>query len=357
MKKKSNTLNYKLINAVLIIVIVCLLYLIKDLWLGIAGKIFQIIFPFFLAFAIAYALHPFDLKLRKAGVPKWLSIFLICFISIGLVVICLILIIPLFYEQTLLFISNISVFLTDIAAKFELNLGVVQTSLSDISSSIISSIGTYVSDGAINIVNSSVSLVASIIIVAFVSVYLLIDMDKIREYIKTHLYNDNRRMYNYVRLLDNETKNYFNGLGKNIIWQFFEYTIVFFLIGHPNYLVLGFLAAITTIIPYFGGFIINVIAILIASVISTKLLILTIIVILICPQIDGYVVGPRIYGKTNKIHPLINIFAVFAGGILAGFWGIVASLPVAIIVIATYKFFKNDIDKKVEQIKGKEKKL
>ena len=42
-----------------------------------------------------------------------------------------------------------------------------------------------------------------------------------------------------------------------------------------------------------------------------------------------------------------------AGGILGGFWGIVISLPVTIILISTYKFFKGDIDKKVDTISKK----
>ena len=178
-------------------------------------------------------------------------------------------------------------------------------------------------------------------------------MDKIREGIKKRLKRTKNRSYAYVKRLDTEVNNYFSGLLKNIIIQFFEYTIVFFLIGHPNYLILGILAAVTTIIPYFGGLIINILALVIASVISTKLFILTVIVCIICPNIDGYIIGPRVYGKTNQLHPLVNIFAVFAGGILGGFWGIVVSLPIAIMIIATIKFFKEDINSKIVTIKEK----
>ena len=120
---------------------------------------------------------------------------------------------------------------------------------------------------------------------------------------------------------------------------------------NPNYLLLGILAAVTNLIPYFGGFIINILALIIASVISTKLTILTLIVCLVCPQIDTYIIAPRIYGKTNNLHPLVNIFAVFAGGILWGFWGILVALPITIILISTYKFFKKDIDDKLDDIK------
>ena len=178
-------------------------------------------------------------------------------------------------------------------------------------------------------------------------------MEKIRNFIKIKLGSPRKKRYNYVKTLDVELGNYCVGLGQNIIVQLFEYTFVFLIIGHPNYLVLGILASFTTIIPYFGAFIVDILALLIASVISTKLFVLTLIVVLICPQIDGYIIGPKIYGKTNQLHPLVSIFAVFAGGILGGFWGIVLSLPIAITIISTVKFFLPDINTKIEEIKNK----
>lgn len=346
-------LNYRLLNILILIAIVCLIYTIKDLWLGIVLKIIDISFPFFVAFAVAYAVYPIVNKLNEFGLPKWLSIAIVCFLGLGFLATIVILIVPMLYDQILLFLSNISVFISDISTKYELNLGVLQTSITEISSNIMKSIGSYISDGAVNVVNASISVVTSLIIIIFSAVYFLIDMEKIRTFIKRKLGRSNSRRYNYVKSLDKELSNYCVGLGQNIIVQLFEYTFVFFIIGHPNYLVLGILAAFTTVIPYFGAFVVDILALLIASVISTKLFILTLIVVLVCPQIDGYIIGPKIYGKTNKIHPLVSIFAVFAGGILGGFWGIVLSLPVAIMIIATIKFFWPDINTKIEEIKKK----
>ena len=346
-------LNYRLLNILILVAIVCLVYAIKDLWLGIVIKIIDISFPFFVAFAVAYAVHPIVEKLKNLGLPKWLAIAIVCFLGIGFIATIIILIVPMLYDQTLLFLSNISVFVSDISTKYELNLGVLQTSISEISSNIMKSIGSYISDGAVSAVNASISVVTSLVIIIFSAVYFLIDMEKIRGFIKRKLGRRNGRRYSYVKQLDDELSNYCVGLGQNIIVQLFEYTLVFLLIGHPNYLVLGILAAFTTVIPYFGALIVDILALLIASVISTKLFILTVLVVIICPQIDGYIIGPKIYGKTNKLHPLVSIFAVFAGGILGGFWGIVLSLPVAIIIITTVKFFLPDINTKIEEIKKK----
>lgn len=349
----KNKLNYKLVNILLVVLIICLLYFIRGLWLGILSKLVAVTFPFLIAFAVAYALHPYCKKLENLNLPKWLSMGIIYFIIVGFIIIMGMTIFPLLYDQIVLFLSNISAVVTDISSTYEVDLGVLQKSISTISTDILKNIGTYISDGAINILNASINVITNLIIVVAASVYFLWDMDKIRDGLKKYLKKKKTKLYKYIKRLDFEINNYFNGLLKTILIQFIEYTIVFALIGHPNYLVLSILAAITTIIPYFGGLLVNILAVIIASVINTKLLILTILVCIICPNIDGYIIGPKVYGKTNQLPALVNIFAVFAGGILGGFWGIVVSLPIAIILIATYKFFKEDINNKIVTIKEK----
>ena len=137
--------------------------------------------------------------------------------------------------------------------------------------------------------------------------------------------------------------NYVSGFLKIVIISFFEYTIAFIVIGHPNALLLGFLAAVASFIPYFGGMAVNVIAAITAFVISPAMFVKTVIAFFLLSMLDSYLIGPKVYGKTNNIHPLIVIIAVFAGGILFGIMGIVISLPVAIIILTTYRFFEKDI--------------
>ena len=349
----KNKINYKLVNTLLIVAIICLIYMVKGLWLGILSKTVAVTLPFLVGFAVSYALYPYSKKLENCGLPKWLAIGILYFILIGFLIILGITVVPLLYDQTVLFLSNISAVITDISSKFEIDLGVLQKSISSLSTDVLKNIGTSISSGAISILNASISALASLVIIIATSAYFLWDMDKIRDWIKSKLKRKKKKVYEYIKTLDIAINNYFNGLLRTIIIQFIEYTFAFFIIGHPNYLVLSILAAVTTIIPYFGGIIINILAVIIAAVVSPKLLILTIIVCIICPNIDGYIIGPRVYGKTNQLPALVNIFAVFAGGVIAGFWGIVASLPIAITIITTYRFFERDINKTVTSMKEK----
>lgn len=349
----NNKLNFKLLNLLIVIVIVCLLYFIRGLWIGIVVNIFEIMAPFLLAFAIAYVIYPLVKKLINAGSPKWLAILTVCILLVGIIAIILLLTVPLLYEQILLFLSNISVFLADMSSKYEINFGSLQSSLTDLSTNIISSIGSSISNGAISVVNSSIGVITNGMVVLCSAVYFLIDMDKIRNGIKEYLNMRNKRTALYLKALDMELTKYIGGMGLNILIQIAEYTIAFLIIGHPNYLILGILSGISAIIPWFGGFIVAALSLLVSSVISTKMFLLTVVICIICPTLDGNVIGPKVYGKTNSIHPLLVIFSVSAGGIIAGFWGIILSLPIAIIVKTTYGFYKNDIYKKYRRIKNK----
>ena len=81
------------------------------------------------------------------------------------------------------------------------------------------------------------------------------------------------------------------------------------------------------------------------------MLIKTIIVFLITSALDSYVINPLVYGKTNKIHPIITILAVVAGGALMGVLGIIISLPLSIIIIETYNYYEKQISKKIDDLK------
>lgn len=349
----KDKLNYQLLNTLMIIAIICLLYLIKNLWLGIVINIFKIIAPFLLAFAIAYVIYPLVKKLIDAGSPKWLAILVVCILGIGTLLAVIIITVPMLYEQLLLFLSNISVFLSDISSKYEINIGSLQTTLTGLSKNIINKVGSSISSGALSILSASVNVLSMAVISICAAIYFLIDMEKIRNNIKKHLKEKNKRTIDYLEKLDKEMTKYIGGMGLNILIQTIEYTLAFLIIGHPNYLILGILSGISAIIPYFGGFIVAVLSLLVSSVISTKLFILTVIICIICPILDGNLIGPKVYGKTNQIHPLLVIFSVSAGGMIAGFWGIVLSLPIAILIKTTYNFYRTDIKSKIKKYKRK----
>lgn len=339
----KNKVDFKLINTALLVFIAFLIYQTRDFCFAILAKIFQILFPFLIAFAIAYAFYPFLKWLENRKIPKGISVIIIFALVIGLFALVIGLVIPMVFNQLSSLFNTIITFIKEISQDYDLNLGPLQSTLTTTFNDIIASIGKYASNGVINTINISLSVISTAMIVISASIYFLIDMDKIRDWIGYHLRKRKNRSYYYVKVLDNEMNQYLNGFMKIVVISFFEYTLAFLIINHPNALLLGFLAAVASLIPYFGGIFTNIIAAITAFVISPTLFIKTIIAFFVLSAFDGYLINPAVYGKTNNIHPLIVIISVFAGGILFGIIGIIISLPVAILLLATYRFFEEDI--------------
>ena len=211
--------------------------------------------------------------------------------------------------------------------------------------------GKYVSNGAINIIGVSLGYLSTAFIAFSAAMYFLSDMDKIRKSIKKYLRKKSKKIYRYVSLLDHEMRSYLTGFVRIMLISVVEYSLVYTIIGHPNAILLGFLAMLASLIPYFGGILNNVVAAVTAFVISPALFVKTIIAFVVLSAVDGYVINPLVYGKTNKVHPIVVIMSVFAGGALFGILGIVISLPLAIIIITTFKYFKEDLIEKIDDYK------
>jgi predicted PurR-regulated permease PerM len=347
----KNKLDYKLVNFTLIALIVFLLYQTGNLWTGVIGKILEILLPFLFAFAIAYAVHPFLQKLEEKKLPKWAGVTIIIAIILLSVFLLGYLITTVMLGQLSSLFSSIMKFIDSLKnTSLDFNFVGLESSLADTFRTILSQFGTYVSDGAINLIDSSISFLSTLLIVFASFIYFLIDMDKIREEIKFFFKKRSKRTYNYIKTLDIEMKKYLSGLVQIIIITLVEYTLVYTIIGHPNAILLGFLAAVANLVPYFGGIIVNIIAAITAFVVSPGLLIRTVIAFGILSSVDSYVINPTVYGKTNSMHPLVTIIALFSGGILFGILGVFISFPLAIIIVTTYKYYKDDITRNIKKV-------
>lgn len=352
----KNRLDYKLINLAIWVFIFYLVYKTGDLWLTILSKSVSIIAPFFFAFILAYSLYPIVKYLESKKIPKAIAITIVVIALLGVLAVICILAFPLLFGQLTNLFNSIILFVKDLGNNLNVDLGTIQSSLSEGFNGVVANVGKYISDGAINAIGVSVGLLSCILISLSAMVYFLIDMESIRARVKKFLIKKSIKTYSYIRILDNEMKNYLVGFMKIVVINLFEYTIVYLVIGHPNAILLGVLASVASLIPYFGGILVNIIAAITAFVVSPALFIRTIIAFVILSVLDGQVIHPFIYGKTNKVHPVITILAVFAGGILFGVIGIIMSLPVAIIIIATIKYYEDDISDKIEDMTEKKKK-
>ncbi|HHW69641.1 MAG TPA: AI-2E family transporter, partial [Tenericutes bacterium] len=292
----------------------------------------------------------------EKNIPKGLAIFIIMAVIFGIFGIIIALIIPNLLNQVTELFNGITTFFKEISIEYDLNFGTFQNTLSETFNEILTKMSKYLSDGAVTAISISVNYISVFLISFAAGIYFLIDMDKIREWVKKYLSKKSIKSFLYVRRLDTEMKKYLIGFTKILFITVFEYSIAYTIIGHPNAIFLGLLAGISGLIPYFGGIATNIIAAVTAFAISPSLFIRTVIAFIILSSIDGYVINPLVYGKSNEVHPILVIISIFTGGVLFGIFGVIISLPVTILIISTYNYFKIDINEYFEEIKENNKK-
>lgn len=309
----KETLNYKLLNTLILLLIILVLYITKDLWINIYKYAINIIKPIIFSVMISYVFNLYLKKLNKY-LNKKLSIivFIISIITFILLTIKLIMTLT---SQITNCINIIYYFIKNILIKYNIEITDVYNFLKNITN--------------INIVNNLFKYITIIMIVISLSIYMFLSLDKIKEKLKTNL---NTNTLNYLKNLNNEIEKYTCSFLILALINMLEYTITFLIIGHPNYLILGCLAGILSIMPMIGGIITNIIASITAFVINYKLFIRTLLGILILTIIDGYIVSPIIYSKTIKIHPIIIIISMYITNKLLGPIGIILTMPILIII-------------------------
>ncbi len=354
---KKDRIDFKLVNLAIVALTIYLMYHTGHLWIGIFNKTFNICLPFIMGFAVAYAVNPIVQKLRDKGLPKGLAIFIVILGLLLLLGFMVYVISTTCVSQISNLFDSINAFITKLSTyDWNINLSGLQDVLNTNFQEILNGITKYVSDGAINLVSSSINLVGKLFIGGAAFIYFLIDMDSIRKGVKKYFKKRSRKTYHFVKVLDTEMRNYLGGLVQVMIISVFEYGVVYAIIGHPNAIVLGIMAGIANLIPYFGGIANNIVAAITAFIVSPQLFIRTLIAFFLLSSLDSYVINPHVYGKTNSIPPLLTIFALFAGGAIFGILGVFISFPLAILIVSLYKFYKDDISEGIEKIKESNKK-
>ena len=338
----KNKVNYKLLNILIVAAIVYIGVQTMDYWISLVVRVFNLLFPFLISFGIAYAFYPIVRLLKRKGVGEKLAItfvvlcvFLIIFGLIGLTV-------PLIYDQLINLSNNLGTIVNDLSTKFNVNIKPFEENINDYLNGAIMNIGNILSNGFMSFISNASNFFAKFIIISIVSIYLLADMDDIRREVKDYIVSKHKKYFKLLKDIDGQLGDYLEGLIIFMTVQFFEYSFLFWIIGHPNWLLLGFLASFTTVIPYFGGWITNITAVILASVVSMKLFILTLVICLIFPNIDGYIISPHIYGRKTNVKPLISIMSVVIMSGLFGIFGIVIALPTFLVIRCIYRFIKKE---------------
>jgi len=110
--------------------------------------------------------------------------------------------------------------------------------------------------------------------------------------------------------------------------------------GGDKYAILfGAWVAVTELIPYIGPWLGAIPPLLYALVVHPVSAIWVALLFLAIHQIEGHIVVPNVMGSALRLHPLLVIFGLLAGGEIYGLPGVFVALPFLAAARAIWEFF------------------
>ncbi|MEG0283980.1 MAG: AI-2E family transporter [Erysipelotrichales bacterium] len=297
----------------------------------------------FIAVGLAYVCHPLVKFLRKKGLSQGLAsaITLVLFFSIFVIVALLVL--PLIYQQIL---KAIDLIMNSSSSIEWIKKNPDTKKIFDFVLPYVENFGqsalNYIAESTQHFIARSTKFIGDAVIIIFLFIYLTVDSQRLIDKTKAKLQFGTKR-YNYFKELDTEFTKYLKGLIIIIGITIVEYSIVYYFVGHPDWKTLAALCAFGTLIPYFGGILVNLVALLTAVFVSPELFFKVLALTLILPNIEGHIINPLVHKKTIKISPIVLLPSLFIFSSLLGFMGIILTIPLIITIKITRKYYKDDI--------------
>ena len=178
----------------------------------------------------------------------------------------------------------------------------------------------------------------NVILGIVLSIYVLAKKEMLIRQFKlllTAILGDEKRAVfaRWTKRADRIFARFFAGMALNSLIVGILTTIMLFIFQIPFAILVGFIVALTNIIPIFGPFIGAIPSTIMIFFISpTKAFIFTII-ILIIQQIDANIITPKILGDKIGIAPIWVLVSILVFGYFFGITGMIIGVPITALVI------------------------
>ena len=191
--------------------------------------------------------------------------------------------------------------------------------------------GRYITGSSVNFLVS----MGNLVLIPVVAFYLLRDWDKlmpkVERLLPTHWQGTATRL---ARECDEVIGAFIRGQFLVMLALGGIYSVGLGLVGLKLAVLIGTLAGLASIVPYLG-FVVGIVAASVAAVLQFQdpmPLVYVGAVFTVGQLIESYLLTPNLVGERIGLHPVAVIFAILAGGQLAGFIGILLALPVAAVI-------------------------
>ncbi|WP_299962065.1 AI-2E family transporter [uncultured Roseobacter sp.] len=317
------------------------------LYWGIAAAVFvgllwalgQVLLPFILGGAIAYFLDPVADRFERLGLSRVAATAIITIAGLLVFVLMALLVVPMLTNQALQLVNvapeyakSITTFLTERVPSLLDAGSTLRQSIGQLGET-IQSRGAQLLETALGSVASLLNVVVLLVIVPVVSVYLLLDWDRMVARIDELLPRDHAdTIRQLARDIDATLASFIRGMGTVCLILGTYYAIALMIVGLQFGLVVGFIAGLVTFIPYLGALIGGALAIGLALFqfwgdwVSIGLVAG---IFVVGQVVEGNILTPKLVGDSVGLHPVWLILALSVFGAAFGFVGMLVAVPVA----------------------------
>jgi predicted PurR-regulated permease PerM len=320
-----------------VILTLALIFLLFELW--------STLLVIFIAFLLAIALSPIVVRLERRGVPRVGAVTAIVLGLIGVLALVLWLLIPPLVDQGRSFAEDFDGYIAEIQSLVETNTaidGQIENATGGSGAN-----PSAIFSGFLRVGTNLVQGIANFVIVIVLAVYILIDGERIYNWVARYLPARQRAK---VRRALPEISRVVSGyvIGQSInstLFGLFSFTVLS-IVGVPQPLLLALIAAFADAIPIAGVFIATVPAALVALTAPEGGITTAIIVVILYTayqQLENYVIVPRVFGNTLQLSSFAILVAILIGGQLLGIIGVILALPLAAAIPVIEKIWGTDI--------------
>jgi predicted PurR-regulated permease PerM len=187
-----------------------------------------------------------------------------------------------------------------------------------------------VSGGVANVGVSAFGAVTLFFSVLFLTLFGLIDEPRVRGWIGSLLYREDRERYLRVadRIIQTTSRYMLGNVAISMICGT-VYGITAVILGLPYPLALAVIAGILDLVPSVGATIAGIVIGIVALSVSLQALIVFAIVMVVYQQVENYILQPTIIGKAAQVSAFTVLASVLAFGALFGLIGAIIAVPLA----------------------------
>ncbi|MFT5658909.1 MAG: putative permease [Gammaproteobacteria bacterium] len=309
----------------------------------------SVIIPVVISFTLYAIFEPVTLYLVRRQVNHSLAILIVLvflvffsFIAIGFALPQLIDQIGLLQAKLPFILSKLEAFLTHYSASFSEQIG-VDLNISEIFISTLSQSATMGQSLLLNISDKLIGITIVLLLVPFLTYYLLKDFRSVRNRMMNWLPNSSFELGWLIYLrVSQQLQAYTRGVMIQSVVMSLVCVIGFSLIGLDIPILLGCVTGILNLVPYVGPVISIVLSLLVASAMTPfdpSLLYLGVLVITTAQVVDNVVVIPAVIANAVNLHPVQVILGIIIFGSVFGTLGVILAIP----AIATAKIVFNNL--------------